>query len=171
MTFWLLIFGVVAAAALLCEVAVHMAPELFAAHSRESALKEEVSKLHHDLSTAEKKIESMLASSKATDSEIEAARLEINRLDRDVVQRKRVPPILIYRIGPPSPTQLRYRAPITKQLPSDAEPNQALVWRTPCVVETWAHTPRQASQQASQQFRAELGYSIGAFVRRDEPAA
>ena len=170
MTFWLLIFGVVAGAALLCELAVRIAPELFAAHSRESALKEEVSKLHHDLSAAEKKIESMLASSKATDAEIEAARIEINRLERDFVQRKRVPSILVYRIGPPSPTQLRYRAPITKQLPGQPEPHQALVWRTPCLVEIWANTPRHAGQQAGQQFRTELGYSIGAFVRRDEPA-
>ncbi|MBV8535740.1 MAG: hypothetical protein JO128_09115 [Alphaproteobacteria bacterium] len=170
MTFWLLIFGIVAAAALLCELAVHAAPELFSTHSREAALKEEVSKLRHDLSTAEKKIESMLASSKATDGEIEAARLEINRLERELAQRKRVTPILVYRIGPPSPTQLRYRAPITKQFSGEPEPHQALVWRTPCIVETWAHSPRAASQQASQQFRAELGYSVGAFVRRDEPA-
>lgn len=170
MTFWLLIFGVVAGAALLCELAVHVAPELFAAHSRESALKEEVSKLRHDLATAEKKIESMLTSTRAAGAEIEAARIEINRLERELVLRKRVPPILIYRIGPPSPTQLRYRAPLTKQLPGEPEPHQALVWHTPCIVETWAHTPRQAGQQALQQFRAELGYSIGAFVRRDEPA-
>jgi len=170
MTFWLLIFGVVAGAALLCELAVRLAPELFAANSRESALKEEVSKLRHDLTTAEKKIASMLASTRAADAEVEAARIEINRLERELLQRKRVPPILIYRIGPPSPTQLRYRAPVTKQLPGEPESHQALVWRTPCVIETWAHTPRQAGQQAAQQFRAELGYSIGAFVRRDEPA-
>jgi len=170
MTFWLLIVGVVAGAALLCELAVRLAPELFAAHSRESALKEEVSKLHHDLTTAEKKIESMMASTRASEAEIEAARVEINRLERELSQRKRVPPILIYRIGPPSPTQLRYRAPISKKLPAEPEPHQALVWRTPCLVETWAHTPRQASQQANQQFRAELGYAVGAFVRRDEPA-
>ncbi len=170
MTFSLLIFGVVAGAALLCELAVRLAPELFAANSRESALKEEVSKLHHDLTAAEKKIESMKVSTRAADTEIEAARVEIHRLERELAQRKRVPPILIYRIGPPSPTQLRYRAPITKQLPAAPEPDQALVWRTPCIVETWANTPRHASQQASQQFRAELGYSVGAFVRRDEPA-
>jgi hypothetical protein len=170
MTFWLLIFGVVAGAALLCELAVRLAPELFAANSRESALKEEVSKLRHDLSTAEKKIESMLTSTRAADAEIEAARLEINRLERELVQRKRVPAILVHRIGPPSPTQLRYRAPITKQFSGEPEAHQALVWRTPCIVEIWANTPRQAGQQAAQQFRAELGYSIGAFVRRDEPA-
>jgi septal ring factor EnvC (AmiA/AmiB activator) len=170
MTLWLLIFGVVAGAALLCEVIAHLAPELFATNSREAALKEEISKLHHDLTTADKKIASMKTSTRASDAEIEAARLEINRIDREITQKKRVPPNLIYRIGPPSPTQLRYRAPITKQLPEQAEAHQTLVWRTPCAVETWAHTPRQAAQQAHQQFRPELGYSLGAFVRRDEPA-
>jgi hypothetical protein len=170
MSMWLLIFAVVAAAALLCEVAARLAPELFAANSREGAIKEEISKLHHDLTTADKKIESMRAASRTSDTEIEAARLEANRLDRELVLKRRVPPVLIYRIGPPTPTQLRYRAPITKQLPEQVEPHQSLVWRTPCVVETWAHTPRAAAQQAHQQFRPELGYSVGAFVRRDEPA-
>jgi hypothetical protein len=171
MTFWLLIFGVVAGAALLCEVTVHLAPELFAGRSRESALKEEVSKLHHDLTTAGKRIESMRTATRASDAEVEAARIEINRIDRELAQRKRVPPVLIYRIGPPSPTQLRYRAPITKALPEQTETHQTLIWRTPCVVETWAHTPRAATQQAQQQFRPELGYSVGAFVRRDEEPA
>lgn len=170
MTIWLLIFGVVAAAALLCEVAAQLGPELFAANSREAALKEEISKLHHDLTTADKKIDSMKTSTRASDAEIETARVEINRIDREIVQKRRVPPVLIYRIGPPSPTQLRYRAPISKQLPAQAEAHQSLVWRTPCVVETWAHTPRAAAQQAHQQFRPELGYTLGAFVRRDEPA-
>jgi hypothetical protein len=171
MTFWLLIFGVVAGAALLCEIAVRLAPDLFAGQSRESALKEEVSKLRHDLTMADKKIESMKAAGRSADAEIEAARIEINRLEREHNQRKRVPPVFIYRIGPPSPTQLRYRAPITKQLPEQADAHQTLVWRTSSLVETWAHTPRQATQQAMQQFRAELGYSVGAFVRRDEEPA
>ena len=171
MTIWLLIFGVVAGAALLCEVVVHLAPELFAANSREATIKEEISKLHHDLTTVDKKIESMKTSTHTSDAAIEAARVEINRIDREITQKKRVPPVLIYRIGPPSPTQLRYRAPLTKQLPDQAEAHQTLVWRRPCVVETWAHTPRAAAQQAHQQFRPELGYSLGAFVRRDEEVA
>lgn len=168
MTFWLLIFGVVAGAALLCEVALQLAPDLFGTARREGALKEEISKLNHDLTQAEKRIGSLKTSTRAADSEIEAARQEIIRLDREMTQRRNVPPVFIYRIGPPSPTQLRYRAPLNKRLPPEPEPHQALVWKTSCLVETWANTPRQASQQAGQQFRAELGYTVGAFMRRDE---
>jgi hypothetical protein len=170
MTVWLLIFGIVAGAALLCELAVHMASDLFGTTHREAALKEEVGKLHHDLTHAEKKIGGLKDSRRAAETQMEAARQELTRLERDLNQRKRVPPVFVFRIGPPSPTQLRYRAPITKQFPADPEPTQALIWRTPCLVETWATSPRQAAQYAGQQFRAELGYAVGAFVRRDEPA-
>lgn len=168
MTVWLLIFGIVAGAALLCELAVHMAPDLFGTARREAALKEEVSKLHHDLTQAEKKIGGLKDASRAADTQIDTARQEMMRLERDLAQRKRVPRLLVFRIGPPSPTQLRYRAPITKKLAATPEPHQALLWGAPCMVEIWAHTPRHAGQQASQQFRAELGYAVGAFVRRDE---
>ncbi len=90
------------------------------------------------------------------------------RLEHELAQRRRVPPVFVYRIGPPSPTQLRYRAPVSKRLPAEAAPHQSLVWATSCVIETWANSPRQAGEQAGQQFRAELGYSVGAFVRKDE---
>lgn len=170
MTVWLLIFGVVAGAALLCELAINMAAELFGTSDRESAIKEEISKLNHDLTQADKRIASLKASTRAANGEIEAARQEVLRLEHEMTKRKTVPPILVYRIGPPSPTQLRYRAPLAKRLPPEPEPHQALVWRTPCFIETWAHSPRHAAQQASQQFRTELGYAVGAFVRRDEPA-
>lgn len=170
MTVWLMIFGVVAGAALLCELAVRMAPDLFGTSRREGTLKEEIGKLHHDLTTAEKKIGGLKDALRASGTQMESARQELTRLERDLNQKKRVPPVLVFRIGPPSPTQLRYRAPITKQLAPEAEPTQALIWRTPCVVETWASSPRQAAQHGSQQFRAELGYAVGAFLRRDEPA-
>lgn len=170
MTVWLLIFGVVAGAALLCEVAIYMGSELFGTAHREATLKEEISKLHHDLTQGEKKIESMKASTRTAGADFDAARQEIARLEHELLKRKTVPPVFVYRVGPPSPTQLRYRAPLTKRLPPEPEPHQALIWKTPCLVETWAHTPRQASQQAVQQFRTELGYAVGGFVRRDEPA-
>lgn len=168
MTVWLLLAGLLFFLALLGEAANFAAPEMFAGVIREGALKEEISRLHHDLTQAEKKIESTKAAASKNASETEQLRQESSRLERELNQRRNVPPILVYRITPPSPTLLRYRAPVTKSLLDPPDSHQALIWKASCLVETWATSPRQAADQARHHFRPELGYSVGAFVRRDD---
>lgn len=168
MSIGLIIAGLLFLLALAVEGFNAVAPDMFTAATREAAIKEEISKLHHDLNMADKKLETSKASADSNAAEIEKLRQESIRLERELTQRKEVPPVLVYRIGPPSPTLLRYRASVSKSLPEDADPQQKLVWRAPAQVETWAMSPQQAKEQASHPFRRDLGYAVGAFTRRDE---
>jgi len=168
MSIWLIIAGLLFFVALAVEGFNAVAPDMFAAAVREAEIKEEISELHHDLGMADKKLESSKASADSNAAEVEKLRQESIRLERELNQRKDVPPVLVYRIAPPSPTLLRYRASVTKPLPEDADAQQKLVWRSPAVVETWAISPQQAKEQASHHFRRDLGYAVAAFVRRDE---
>jgi hypothetical protein len=168
MTIWLLLAGLLFVLALLAEAANFVAPDMFSTATGEPALKEEISRLHHDLTHAEKRLESTKASATKAVSEIEQLRQESIRLERELNQRKLVQPVLVYRIAPKSPTLLRYRAPVAKSLPEVADPQQALIWKMSGIVETWAASPRDAAIQAQHHFRPELGYSVGAFVRRDD---
>jgi hypothetical protein len=168
MTIWLLLTGLLFFMALLAEAANFVAPDLFSGMAREPALKEEISRLHHDLTQADKKLETTKASTSKAAAEFEQLRQDSIRLERELNQRKTVPPVLVYRIATPSPTLLRYRATVTKSLPEVADPHQQLVWRAPAIVETWAASPRDATLQAQHHFRPELGYAVSAFVRRDD---
>ena len=168
MTFWLLLTGMLFFLALLAEAANFVAPDLFSGMTREPALKEEIGRLHHDLTQADKKLETGKASANKAASDIEQLRQEAIRVERELHQRKTVPPVLVYRIAAPSPTLLRYRATVSKTLPDSADPHQVLIWKAPAIVETWATSPRDAALQAEHHFRPELGYIVGAFARRDD---
>ena len=168
MSIGLIIAGLLFFVALAVEGFNAVAPDMFTTATREAEIKEEISKLHHDLGMADKKLEASKASADTNAIEIEKLRQETIRLERELNQRKEVPPVLIYRVAPPSPTLLRYRATVTKSLPEDADPQQKLVWRGPAQIETWAISPQQAKDQANHHFRRDLGYAVSAFVRRDE---
>ena len=171
MTFWVFVTGVLFFAAGLAELAIFVAPALFSSASREAKLKEEVTKLHHDISHIDKKLDGAKAATAKSLTEIESLKKESSKLQQQLDDKRIITPVLVYRISQPTAVLHRFRATVTKALPSEPDPQQALVWKAPAVIETWAMTPDQATGQANHHFRRELGYTIETFARQDEPAA
>ena len=171
MTFWVFVTGVLFFGAALAELIIFMGPALFSSANREAKLKEENTKLHHDIAHMDKKLDAAKAATAKTVTEIERLKQESAKLQNQMDDRRIITPILVYRIAQPSPILHRFRATVTKELPPEADPQQLLIWKAPAVIETWAMTPDQATGQANHHFRKELGYTIEPFARTDEPAA
>jgi hypothetical protein len=169
MTLWLLLTGFLFVLALLAESANLLGPQMFAVMGRDGALKDEISQLQRDLAQIEKKFDAAKAATAKSITEIEKLRKEASRLERELDDRRAVVPVLVYRIAQSSATLIRFRAPISKTLPAETDSQQALIWRAPGVIETWSLSPDQAAVQAQHHFRRELGYTVGTFVRPDEP--
>lgn len=163
MNLWLLVMAVAVGLAAVIEAINQLGPERFIAASQEARLKETIAKTQADVAESVRQMDVAKTALRAAFADTDKVKSELIQLDRDLTQRKRVPPILIYRIGEVLHAQTCFRAPVSKVLSTDADPEQEAIWKTPAFVETWADTPYQASRQAQHQFRPERGYAVGAF--------
>jgi cellobiose-specific phosphotransferase system component IIA len=165
----LLLMALAVAAAGVVEVLNYMAGDLFVSGKREGKAKEAIEKVRKDISEAEEKVKAARATLRSALGEVDKAKTDLIQLERDAAQKRRVPSVLVYRIGEPEPTQTRFRAPISKALAGNAEPHEKALWSTQSFVEAWADTPAHARGQAERQFRRERGYALGAFEPHGSP--
>lgn len=159
----LLVFAVFAAFAAAVEVLNFVAPEFLAGLHREATLKESIAKTQAEVAESEKRLHALRASLRNAHLDINRAIDGLDKLEAQFAERRRVDPVLVYPIASANKTSGRYRAPLTKSLPSEPEESQALIWARPALVEVEADSPEEAQRIALRQFPAQHGYAIGDF--------
>lgn len=160
----LLLLAVFAAFATAVEVLNFLAPDFLAGLHREGALKESIAKTQAEIAESEKRLHALRTGLRNANLEVNRATDGLERLDGEFAQRRRVDPILVYPIASSNKTSGRYRAPLSKTLPSEPEEGQALIWARPAFVEVEADGPEEARRIALRQFPAQHGYAVGEFV-------
>ncbi|MBV8536364.1 MAG: hypothetical protein JO128_12265 [Alphaproteobacteria bacterium] len=161
-------FAVIAA-----ELVVRVAPEILSQAFHEETLRASVEQVRGDLGESSKKVDTLTASLKSVRHELGRAKEAVADVERELMERSKVEPILVFSIGKSDQTvgTRVHRAPLTKTLRPDAEPYQSQIWRRPCFVEVAAFSRAQAIVEASLQFPAGGGYKISAFVESIEAPA
>lgn len=161
----LLILATLVAVALVVEVLNFIAREFLSGVRREDALKADLRRLEEDLEAAADKIGTLKNDLRKKFADLDRAKTTFHDAEKEISRRQRVQPVLVYLLGPETGTGFRLRAPVTKALPEDADPHQALLWRQQNFVEVWTASEEKARSIAADQFPAKHGYTVGAFVR------
>lgn len=159
----LLLFAVFAAFATAVEVLNFVAPDFLAGLHREAALKESIVKTQAEIAESERRLHALRTGLQNANLDIHRAANNLEKLDEQFAERRRVDPILVYAIAATSKRSGRYRAPLSKMLPSEPEESQALIWAKPALVEVEADSPEEARRVALRQFPAQHGYAVGDF--------
>lgn len=141
-------------------------PEFFARMHREGDLRETIRLAQTDCAEARKRAEGFSGAAKAIRQEIARAKEAHDEVEREIEQRKEVPPVLVFPVGSGAggAGSRTFRAPIGKKLKHDPEPNQKIIWSRPCFVEVSCFSAAEAKIEAHLQFPAAHGYVIGPFV-------
>lgn len=161
----LLILATLVATALVLEVLNVIAREFLSGVRREDALKADLHRIEEDLDTAADKIGSLKNDLRKKFADLDRAKTTFHDAEKEIARRTRVQPVLVYLLGPETGTGFRFRAPVSKALPEEPEPNQAHLWRQQNFVEVWTGSEERARSIADEQFPAKHGYTVGAFVR------
>jgi hypothetical protein len=161
----LLILATLVAIGLVLEVLNVIAREFLSGVRREDALKADLQRIEEDLDAAAGKISSLKNDLRKKFAALDRAKTTFHDAEKEISRRTRTQPVLVYLLGPEAGTGFRFRAPVTKALPEESDPNQALLWRHQTFVEVWTGSEEKAQSIAADQFPAKHGYTIGAFVR------
>lgn len=160
------------------EVTRPLLSELLARMHREGDLREAIRLAQADCTEARKRADGSSGAAKAIRQEIARAKEAHDEVEREIEERKKVPPVLVFTVGVDAGGGggggRTYRAPIGKKLKHDPEPNQKIIWSRPCFVEVSCFSAAEAKIEAHLQFPAAHGYAIGPFSelnrREDAPA-
>lgn len=162
----LIAIAVLLAIGAMLEVLRPMLPELFASAHREGDLRETIRLAQADCTEARKRADGFAGAAKAIRQEIARAKEAHDDVEREIEERKKVPPVLVFTIGSQEnvgSAGRAFRASITKKLKPNPDPGQTIIWSRPCFVEVHCHSTAEAKIEAHLQFPASHGYVIGAF--------
>lgn len=165
MSLSLLILATLVAVALVLEVVNFIAREFLSGVRREDALKADLQRIEEDLDSAAGKIGSLKNDLRKKFADLDRAKTTFHDAEKEIAKRNRVQPVLVYLLSPETGTGFRFRAPVSKTLPEEPEPNQTHLWRQQNFVEVWTGTEEKARSIAEDQFPAKHGYAVGVFVR------
>jgi hypothetical protein len=158
----------VVAAAL--EAALLIASDSIFGAGRTQALEAEIRRTQDDLKEAAKRVKEKRMRLQEAYDEGQHLLSSMHELDKRTSQMMRVRPVLVHTAGQGG-TGKRFRARVNKQLPSEPEPKQKLLWDHDNYVEVWTDDMDTARQVALRQFATEAGYSVGEFTAIAPPAA
>lgn len=159
----LLIFAVLAAFAIAVEALNFIAPDFLATLHREAALKESITKTQKEVAESEKRIDSLRTKLRGVHLEMSRTADGLDQINEQFAERRRVMPILIYPIAATRKVSYRFRAPISKTLPSEPEEGQTVMWAGKAFVEVEANTSEEAHRIALRHFPSQQGYAVGQF--------
>lgn len=161
----LLILSALVAMALVLEVVNFIAREFLSGVRREDALKADVRRIETDLEEAAGKMGAIKNDLRKKLADLDQAKTAYHEVDKELARRQRLEPVLVYMLGAETGTGTRFRAPVAKALPAEADPHQKQLWGRQNFVEVWTASEDRARALAADQFPAKHGYTIGAFVR------
>jgi DNA gyrase/topoisomerase IV subunit A len=159
----LLIFSVLAAFAVAVEALNLIAPDFLATLHRDAVLKDSIAKTQKEVAESEKRLDSLRTKLRNIQLEMSRTADGLEQINEQFAERRRVTPILIYPISATRKVSYRFRAPISKTLPSEPEEGQTLMWAGKAFVEVEANTSDEAHRIALRQFPSQQGYAIGQF--------
>jgi hypothetical protein len=169
MSLLLMVLGLVGGLAVAVELLNLFAREFFGGGRAQEAIKESIRKTQSELRAADKKLDALRATRRTVASELERAAHKIEEMEREMRRTPDVPPALIHSVATAG-SGGRYRAPLSKTLPAEADENQTLLWKNQAFVEVLAAGPEEALDAAKRQFPESHGYAIGAFIPVSSPS-
>lgn len=137
---------------------------------RRTALEASIRQAHDDLKEAKKRIDAGRARLVAAIDEAEARRADMLEADKAFARSQKVMPVLVHALGALD-SGVCFRARLSKELPSQPEPSQQLIWNCQNVVECWAADAATAAHMISKQFQFKQGYDVGELVAQDSAAS
>ncbi|MBV8535124.1 MAG: hypothetical protein JO128_05995 [Alphaproteobacteria bacterium] len=161
----LLLLEALVGIAVFVEVLNLLAREFFAGVRREDALREDLRKLQEDLAEASKRIASQKSDLRKGLGALDGAKNACIEVEKEMANRQRVEPVMVYLLGPETGVGFRFRAPLTKALAESADAVQKKMWSRKNFVEVWVTSEDRALAIADDQFAAKHGYKIGPFER------
>lgn len=166
----LLILGALVAVGLVVEVLNFLAREFLSGVRREDALKADLKRIEADLTEAAGKMGGMKNDLRKALADLDRTKTAYHDVEKEISRRQRLEPVLVYLLGQEIGSGFRFRAPVSKALPEEPDPNQKRLWQRQNFVEIWTATEEKARMLAEDQFPAKHGYKVGAFVRTDDDA-
>ena len=130
---------------------------------RRAALEASLRQRYVDLQEAKKRIEVERAGLIAAIDEADRQRAALYEADKAFARSQKVMPSLIHTLGERN-SGLRFRAPLTKQLPATPETSQKLIWSCQNFIDVWASDAYAARHTAEKQFHVKQDYDVGEFV-------
>lgn len=163
----LIAIAVLLATGAMLEVIRPLLPELFANLHRENDLRESIRLAQADGVAARKRADALAGAANAVREEAARAQAAHDDIEREMEQRRKVPPVLVFLAGSVDEVaggaHRAFRATITKKLKHEPEPNQIAIWSRPCFVEAHCFSAAEAKIEAHLQFPAAHGYAVGRF--------
>jgi hypothetical protein len=135
---------------------------------RRAALEASLRQSYVDLQEAKKRIEVERAVLIAAIDEADRQRAALSEADEAFARSQKIMPSLIHTLGERN-SGIRFRAPLSKQLPPTPEASQKLIWSCRNFVDVWASDLHAARQTAEKQFRTKLDYDVGEFTPMASP--
>lgn len=156
--------------ALLTEVACLVCRPFLERYYRESEWRASLQAAQGDLAEAKRRVDTISPAAKAVRQELARAKETLVDLERQFEEKKKTKPVVVLPAGHAvaGGTRSCFRAPVSKTLGADAEPQQAHLWRQVCFVEVWADSRAEATVEAHLQFPGGQGYRIGSFSVADK---
>ncbi|HTY66807.1 MAG TPA: hypothetical protein VMH36_09155 [Alphaproteobacteria bacterium] len=130
---------------------------------RRAALEASLRQSYIDLQEAKRRIEVERAGLIAAIDEADRQRAALSEADAAFARSQKIMPDLIHTLGERN-SGIRFRAPLTKQLPATPEASQKLMWSCRNFLDVWASDANAARQTAEKQFQAKQDYEIGEFA-------
>lgn len=150
----LIAFGVV------LEVLLNFGKEFLLGTRQQAALDTSIQQAQEDLRASKQKIEDRRAALKAAVQEAEHQRGALQAADKAFQESQKVVPVLIHVIGIPY-SGVRFRAPVSKELPLKPDPSQKMIWSCKNFIEVWADDETAARAAIAKQFQEKQGYKVG----------
>lgn len=137
---------------------------------KQLALEEKLEQATADLRASQQKIDERRQVLRAAADEAYRQKAELKDADKAFQESQKVVPTLIHVIGMPH-DGARFRATITKDLPTKPERSQKQIWTCNNLLEVWAVDGEAAKTAVAKQFQEKQGYKVGEIMALEvEPA-
>jgi hypothetical protein len=150
----LIAFGVV------LEIFLNFGKDLLLGRRQQEKLDTSIQQAQEDLRASKQKIEDRRAALKAAVEEAERQRGVLQAAEKAFQESQKVVPVLIHVIGLPH-SGMRFRAPVSKELPLKPDPSQKMIWSCKNFIEVWGEDEAAARTAIAKQFQEKQGYKIG----------
>lgn len=150
----LIAFGVVLEALLM------FGKELLLGTRQQEKLDSSIQEAQQDLRASQQKIEDRRAALKAAVQDAERQRGVLQAAEKEFQESQKIVPVLVHTIGIPY-SGMRFRAPVSKELPLKPDPSQTMIWTCKNFIEVWADDEAAARAAVAKQFQEKQGYKVG----------
>ncbi len=158
-----MILGALFIVAVAVELFLYLGKDYLLDTRRRAALEASLRQSYLDLQEAKRRIEVERAGLIAALDEADRQRAALSEADAAFARSQKIMPDLIHTLGERN-SGIRFRAPLSKQLPATPEASQKLIWSCRNFLDVWASDANAARLAAEKQFQAKQDYDVGEFA-------